>query len=172
MDHDIQIAGDPLALPHLIPPPPALPDTVAALAGLARAIAAAPGRWAHLIQYDTTELWYHHLHSAPGYRVWLLSWLPGQRGGPRGHGASSGVLTVLHGTLTLRPDRHPHRPGQLLTPLRQRVLPPGRAHDIRNDSLEPAVGLHLHPTARFGPARGRRSSRGARRDRASVGDLH
>lgn len=100
MNSDVQIAGDPLAIPHLLPPVPAHPATVAGFAGLARSIAADRAAWAPLVRYDTTTRWYHRLRTGPGYEVWLLSWVPGQGSGRHDHGASSGVLTVLEGELT------------------------------------------------------------------------
>ncbi|KAK1181537.1 cysteine dioxygenase family protein [Streptomyces sp. NBS 14/10] len=145
MNSDIQIAGDPLAIPHLLPPAPAHPSTVAAFAGLARSLAADRARWAPLVQYDATSRWYHRLRTGPGYEVWLLSWVPGQGSGAHDHGASSGVLTVLEGELTERVGhggrhggRHSLRAGA------QRVFAPGYVHDVVNDALEPAVSLHIY----------------------------
>ena len=58
------------------------------------------------------------------------------------HGPSSGVLTVLEGTLAERSLR-----GSLtLDSGAQRVFAPGYVHEVFNDSLEPAVSLHIyHP---------------------------
>lgn len=100
MNSDVSIAGDPLAIPHLLPPAPAHPATVAEFAGLARRIAADRGRWAPRVRYDATTRWYDRLETGPGYEVWLLSWVPGQGSGLHDHGRSSGVLTVLEGELT------------------------------------------------------------------------
>lgn len=141
---DISIAGDPLALPHLLPPVPAHPSTVAGFAGLARSIAADRGRWEPLVRYDATTRWYARLATGPGYEVWLLSWLPGQGSELHDHGGSSGVLTVLDGGLTEHTpgprgiDRRPLAPGD------QRVFAPGYVHEVVNDSLEPAVSLHVY----------------------------
>ncbi|MGK7232734.1 cysteine dioxygenase [Streptomyces hygroscopicus] len=142
MNSDVQIAGDPLAIPHLLPPVPAHPSTVSAFAGLARAIAADRDSWAPLVQYDATSRWYHRLRTGPGYEVWLLSWVPGQGSGAHDHGRSSGVLTVLQGALTERVGARgvPHR----LRAGAQRVFAPGYVHDVVNDSLEPAVSLHIY----------------------------
>jgi quercetin dioxygenase-like cupin family protein len=138
---DIQIGGDPLALPHLMPPAPAHPGTVAGFAGLARTIAADRGRWEPLVEYDAASRWYHRLRTGPGYEVWLLSWLPGQGSGRHDHGPSSGVFTVLQGELTERAARGTERslgPGAL------RVFAPGYVHEVVNDGLEPAVSLHVY----------------------------
>ncbi|GAA0435070.1 cysteine dioxygenase family protein [Streptomyces luteireticuli] len=144
MNSDVQIAGDPLALPHLMPPPPAHPSTVAGFAGLARAVAADRAAWSRLVRYDATSRWYRRLRTGPGYEVWLLSWVPGQGSGLHDHGRSSGVLTVLHGELT-----ETHRtPGgavrRRLVAGDQRVFAPGHTHEVVNDSLEPAVSLHVY----------------------------
>ncbi|ALO94222.1 MULTISPECIES: cysteine dioxygenase [Streptomyces] len=141
-DNDLQIAGDILEVPHLLQPPREHPATVAEFAGLARSIAADRAQWAHLVRYDATTRWYHRLRTGPGYEVWLLSWVPGQGSGRHGHGRSSGVLTVLEGTLTERTERGTHA----LAAGAQRVFAPGYVHEVVNDALEPAVSLHVyHP---------------------------
>lgn len=142
MNSDVQIAGDPLDIPHLLPPVPAHPSTVSAFAGLARTIAADRDGWAPLVRYDATSRWYHRLRTGPGYEVWLLSWVPGQSSGAHDHGRSSGVLTVLQGELTERVGTR--GVGHTLRAGAQRVFAPGYVHDVVNDSLEPAVSLHIY----------------------------
>jgi quercetin dioxygenase-like cupin family protein len=144
MNSDVSIAGDPLAIPHLLPPVPQHPATVAEFAGLARTIAADRAHWAPLVQYDATSRWYARLRTGPGYEVWLLSWVPGQSSGLHDHGRSSGVLTVLQGSLT---ERRRHTSGmahRTLTPGSQQVFAPEYIHEIVNDALEPAVSLHIY----------------------------
>ncbi|MFI9262656.1 cysteine dioxygenase [Streptomyces sioyaensis] len=140
MNSDVQIAGDPLAIPHLLPPVPAHPATVAGFVGLARSIAADREAWAPLVRYDTTSRWYHRLRTGPGYEVWLLSWVPGQGSGRHDHGPSSGVLTVLEGELT----EHAGTGRRTLTAGAQRVFAPGYVHEVVNDALNPAVSLHIY----------------------------
>ncbi|MFJ8937799.1 cysteine dioxygenase [Streptomyces sp. NPDC102365] len=141
-DSDLQIAGDILEVPHLLQPPREHPSTVAEFVGLARSIAADRSQWAHLVRYDAASRWYHRLRTGPGYEVWLLSWVPGQGSGPHDHGPSSGVLTVLEGALTERTARGTRALGAGA----QRVFAPGYAHEVVNDSLEPAISLHVyHP---------------------------
>ncbi|GAA4917080.1 cysteine dioxygenase family protein [Streptomyces coeruleoprunus] len=152
-DSDLQIAGDILAVQHLLQPAKEHPTTVAEFAGLARSLAADRDLWAPLVRYDATTRWYHRLRTVPqalgsaraggspiGYEVWLLSWVPGQGTGPHDHGRSSGVLTVLEGELTERTEKGATK----LAGGALRVLAPGRAHEIVNDSLEPAVSLHIY----------------------------
>jgi quercetin dioxygenase-like cupin family protein len=139
-DSDLQIAGDILEVPHLLQPARQHPVTVAEFAGLARSIAADRAQWEHLVQYDATSRWYHRLRTGPGYEVWLLSWVPGQGSGLHDHGPSSGVLTVLDGQLTERTDRGTRG----LDAGAQRVFAPGYVHEVVNDSLEPAVSLHIY----------------------------
>ncbi|PWI45009.1 cysteine dioxygenase family protein [Streptomyces sp. ICBB 8177] len=139
---DLQIAGDILEVPHLLQPPREHPATVAEFAGMARAIAADRSQWEHLVRYDATKRWYHRLRTDPGYEVWLLSWVPGQGGRTRDHDRSSGVLTVLEGTLTERTQSGE----RVLGAGSQRVLPPGYLHQVVNDALTSAVSLHVyHP---------------------------
>ncbi|MET7615744.1 cysteine dioxygenase family protein [Streptomyces sp. NPDC005408] len=139
-DSDLQIAGDILAVQHLLQPAREHPATVADFVGLARSIAADRTQWAHLVQYDTTTRWYHRLRTGPGYEVWLLSWVPGQGSGLHDHGLSSGVLTVLDGELTERTEQT----SRSLAAGAQRVFAPGYVHEVVNDSLEPAVSLHVY----------------------------
>ncbi|WP_406344202.1 cysteine dioxygenase [Streptomyces sp. NBC_00648] len=139
-DSDLQIAGDLLEVLHLLQPAREHPSTVADFVGLARSLAADRTQWEPLVQYDATSRWYHRLRTGPGYEVWLLSWVPGQRSGLHDHGASSGVLTVLQGELTERTE-----PGtRALGAGAQRVFAPGYVHEVVNDSLEPAVSLHIY----------------------------
>jgi predicted metal-dependent enzyme (double-stranded beta helix superfamily) len=144
MYSDVAIAGDPLALPHLLPPVPQHPSTVAEFAGLARSIAADRARWAPQVRYDATTRWYARLHTGPGYEVWLLSWLPGQSSGLHDHGDSSGVLTVLEGALHERARTAQGEALRALSPGQQRAFAPGYRHEIVNDSLEGAVSLHVY----------------------------
>ncbi|MFC9620852.1 cysteine dioxygenase [Streptomyces sp. NPDC056930] len=152
-DSDLQIAGDILEVQHLLQPAREHPSTVAEFAGLARSIAADRAQWAPLVRYDTTTRWYHRLRTVPrtpgspragqtplGYEVWLLSWVPGQGSGRHDHGPSSGVLTVLEGQLTERTERGT----RALDSGAQRVFAPGYVHEVVNDSLEPAVSLHIY----------------------------
>ncbi|MFE7778096.1 cysteine dioxygenase [Streptomyces sp. NPDC057445] len=139
-DSDLQIAGDILEVQHLLQPAREHPATVAEFAGLARSIAADRARWAHLVRYDATTRWYHRLLTGPGYEVWLLSWVPGQGSGLHDHGRSSGVLTVLDGELTERTATA----ARTLAPGAQRAFAPGYVHEVVNDSLEPAVSLHVY----------------------------
>ncbi|MGW0963530.1 cysteine dioxygenase [Streptomyces gelaticus] len=150
---DLQIAGDILEVQHLLQPAREHPSTVSEFVGLARGIAADRAQWAPLVRYDATTRWYHRLRTVPrvlgsaragetplGYEVWLLSWVPGQGSGLHDHGRSSGVLTVLEGRLT----EHTQRATRALDPGAQRVFAPGYAHEVVNDSLEPAVSLHIY----------------------------
>ncbi|MER5890999.1 cysteine dioxygenase family protein [Streptomyces sp. NPDC001941] len=139
-DSDLQIAGDLLEVQHLLQPPREHPETVADFVGLARSIAADRGQWAHLVRYDAASRWYHRLRTGPGYEVWLLSWVPGQGSGLHDHGSSSGVLTVLEGELTERT----RTADRTLAAGAQRAFAPGYAHEVVNDSLEPAVSLHVY----------------------------
>ncbi|HWU10258.1 MAG TPA: cysteine dioxygenase family protein [Streptomyces sp.] len=152
-DSDLSIAGDILEVQHLLQPASPHPSTVAGFAGLARSIAADRARWAPLVRYDATTRWYHRLRSVPrapgpvrageaplGYEVWLLSWVPGQGSGLHDHGPSSGVLTVLEGELT----EHTERGERTLDSGAQRVFAPGYVHEVVNDSLGPAVSLHIY----------------------------
>jgi quercetin dioxygenase-like cupin family protein len=139
-DNDLQIAGDILEVQHLLQTPREHPATVAEFVGLARSVAADRTQWEHLVEYDATSRWYHRLRTGPGYEVWLLSWVPGQGSGLHDHGLSSGVLTVLDGTLTERTERGTRALGAGA----QRMFAPGYVHEVVNDTLEPAISLHVY----------------------------
>ncbi|MEU3603491.1 cysteine dioxygenase [Streptomyces sp. NPDC006798] len=166
-DSDLQIAGDILAVQHLLQPPRRHPSTVADFVGLARSVAADRERWEGLVEYDATSRWYHRLRTGPGYEVWLLSWVPGQGSGLHDHGPSSGVLTVLQGRLTERAEHAGGAEGAgsggALVPGEIRVFAPGYTHEIVNDTLEPAVSLHIYfPGLTEMPMRGARCVPAAR----------
>ena len=140
---------------------------------LARAVAADRAQWEPLVRYDATTRWYHRLRTGPGYEVWLLSWLPGQSGGLHDHGPSSGVLTVLRGGLRERVSGPRGETVRALSEGAQRAFAPGYVHEVVNDSLEPAVSLHVYfpgltemtphtcaPAAHTGPEPVRAAGRG------------
>ncbi|MEU0103181.1 cysteine dioxygenase family protein [Streptomyces sp. NPDC006267] len=139
-DSDLQIAGDILEVQHLLRPAREHPSTVSEFVGLARSVAADRAQWAGLVRYDSASRWYHRLRQGPGYEVWLLSWVPGQGSGRHDHGLSAGVLTVLQGELTERTGSGT----RVLDPGSQRAFAPGYVHEVVNDSLEPAVSLHIY----------------------------
>ncbi len=141
---DISIAGDPLAFPHLLAAPPEHPGTVAGFAALATAIAADRDQWEPLVRYDATTRWYARLRTGPGYEVWLLSWVPGQGSGRHDHGPSCGVLTVLQGTLTEHALTGGRETRRTLPGGSQRFFAPGYVHEVVNDTLEPALSLHVY----------------------------
>ncbi|MFV2118950.1 cysteine dioxygenase [Streptomyces sp. Act-28] len=143
-DSDLQIAGDILAVQHLLQPAREHPGTIAEFVGLARSVAADRALWAPLVEYDAATRWYHRLRTGPGYEVWLLSWLPGQGTGPHDHGRSSGYFTVLEGELTERTEGGVRTLTGDGRGASGRVVTPGRVHEIVNGSLEPAVSLHLY----------------------------
>ncbi|WP_049578916.1 cysteine dioxygenase [Streptomyces sp. SBT349] len=159
MDNDNAIAGDPTAIPHLLPPVAEHPRTVARFAGLAATLASDRACWEPLVRFDATSRWYHRLRTGPGYEVWMLSWVPGQGSERHDHGPSSGVYTVLEGALT---ENAVGRGERVLTPGSFRAFAPGYIHEVVNASLEPAVSLHvyfpgltemrMHPRTRAEPA--------------------
>jgi predicted metal-dependent enzyme (double-stranded beta helix superfamily) len=88
------------------------------------------------------------VHAAPGYEIWLLSWLPGQITPIHDHGGALTVTTVLSGTvleeqfertreLEVRPTRAALREIGDIDP-----IDPVRIHRVR--PIGNAVTLHLY----------------------------
>ncbi|WP_016910645.1 cysteine dioxygenase [Streptomyces xiaopingdaonensis] len=152
MNNDVEIAGDALALPHLLPAPPKHPATLSAFAALVRTLADEPERWRPLVRYDATLRWYHRLDQRPGYELWLSSWLPGQGSGRHDHGVSRGLCTVLEGELTERSVRRGDggEESRVLRPGTLRAFAPGYVHDVVNSALTPAVSAHVYYPALTG----------------------
>jgi rhodanese-related sulfurtransferase/predicted metal-dependent enzyme (double-stranded beta helix superfamily) len=97
--------------------------------------------WMDRVRLHSDRRWYQRLYHGPDYDIWVISWLPGQSTGYHDHGVSSGAFVVATGIL------EEHRPGE-----RARVIHPGKphgfgpdyAHDVRNDSLAPAISIHAY----------------------------
>ncbi|MFB4193531.1 cysteine dioxygenase [Streptomyces carpaticus] len=125
------------------PAGPQAPYTPARLAETARRIAARPASWRPLARFTSPERWYHRLHRAEGYEVWLLTWLPGQGTEIHDHGGSGGAFTVVAGTLT--EETFPGARRLLVGGLRS--FGPRHIHRVSNRGTEPAVSVHA-----YGPA--------------------
>jgi rhodanese-related sulfurtransferase/mannose-6-phosphate isomerase-like protein (cupin superfamily) len=97
--------------------------------------------WLNRVRLRTEYRWYERLYHGPDYDIWVISWMPGQSTGFHDHGDSSGAFVVATGVL------EEHRPGeQTLTvhPGRPRTFGPDYAHDVRNESLAPAISIHAY----------------------------
>jgi predicted metal-dependent enzyme (double-stranded beta helix superfamily) len=88
------------------------------------------------------------VHAAPGYEIWLLSWLPGQITPIHDHGGAVTVTTVLSGTVL---EEHFERTGGLaVRPTRATLrevgdidpIDPVRIHRVR--PMCKALTLHLY----------------------------
>ena len=118
-------------------------------AGLARIVRRAAARaadWRDLIRFDPAERWYLRLGQDDVHEVWLLTWLPGQQTGFHDHGESAGAFAIASGRLTERaaadgrsgPSSRTLRTGSV------RSFGSRYVHDVRNDSIEPAVSVHAY----------------------------
>jgi predicted metal-dependent enzyme (double-stranded beta helix superfamily) len=128
--------------------------TTIALAHAARRLAYRPAAWRHAVRFSSESRTYTRipLPAEDGYEAWLLAWLPGQSTGLHDHAGSSGAFVVVDGTL------HEDTAEQDLdgrTTLRGRTLAagdlrgfgPDHVHEVRNDSSEPAVSIHVYAPA-------------------------
>jgi predicted metal-dependent enzyme (double-stranded beta helix superfamily) len=124
----------------------------AALARLAVQAADGPHRWRDLVRYDPAERWYRRLAATEDYEIWLLSWLPGQGTGFHDHGSSAGAFTVVLGSLRERvaaqarsqATEPPLGTGRTLRTGAVRSFGRDYLHDVRNDSVDPAVSIHAY----------------------------
>jgi len=120
----------------------------AGLAWIVRHIAKRPEHWHDLVRFEAPERWYSRLSHDDAYEVWLLSWLPGQQTGFHDHGASAGAFVVASGRLTERAAAsgrpEPEWSGRTLRTGSVRSFGPRYVHDVRNDSIEPAVSIHAY----------------------------
>jgi len=97
--------------------------------------------WLDKVRLRADGRWYERLHHGPDYDLWVISWLPGQSTGFHDHGASSGAFVVATGIL------EEHRPGErtrVIHPGKPRAFGPDYKHDVRNDSVAPAISIHAY----------------------------
>ena len=113
---------------------------------IARAVAASPGAWQHLVRVDPAARWRLRLRGTADYDVWLESWLPGQGTGWHDHGGSASVIMVARGELEERVPvlggvvaRIRHVPEGGTRPVRR-----SQVHQLANVSLAPAVSVHVY----------------------------
>jgi rhodanese-related sulfurtransferase len=114
--------------------------TPAALAEIVSQFASSRG-WIEKVRLCADRRWYERLHLGPDYDIWLISWLPGQSTGFHDHGESSGAFVVASGTL------EEQRPGEQLSIIlagKAQAFGSGYAHDVRNNSLAPAISIHAY----------------------------
>ena len=110
------------------------------LANIVSLFASSDG-WIDRVRLSAERRWYERLYQGPDYDIWVISWLPGQSTGFHDHGDSSGAFIVATGIL------EEHRPSDqtlVIHPGKSRAFGPGYAHDVRNDSLAPAVSIHAY----------------------------
>ncbi|WP_018682100.1 cysteine dioxygenase [Actinokineospora enzanensis] len=116
----------------------------------AREYALDRARWARLLRYDPVERFAALVERTEDQEVWLLSWLPGQGTDLHDHSFATGAFTVVSGTLTER-VAVPGRAAEVLHTLtagQSRVFGPGYVHQVRNDSPDPAVSVHVYRSNR------------------------
>jgi predicted metal-dependent enzyme (double-stranded beta helix superfamily) len=120
------------------------PIPAAALAGVARRLAArAPGWRAQIESHPSTRTGRRVLVT-DAYDAWLLRWPPGTRVAPHDHGGSAGAFAVVAGELTelrwhgaLRSARTVE-PGQVVT------IDPDVVHDVVATGPDAAYSLHVY----------------------------
>ncbi|GLY98122.1 cysteine dioxygenase [Actinoplanes sp. NBRC 103695] len=119
---------------------------------IARQFAADPSAWPVAPRFNPSERWYHRLHIADDFEVWLLTWLPGQGTDLHDHGGSAGAFHIHSGTLTedtvAQPAGGPPRiTGRELSEGAGRRFGTQHIHRIVNRSNRPAISIHA-----YGPA--------------------
>jgi rhodanese-related sulfurtransferase len=97
--------------------------------------------WMDRVRLRSEQRWYERLYQGPDHDIWAISWLPGQSTGFHDHGESAGAFVVATGLL------EEHRPGEqtlVIHPGKPRAFGPDYAHDVRNESLAPAISIHAY----------------------------
>jgi len=97
--------------------------------------------WLKRVRLSTERRWYERLHHGVDYDIWLISWMPGQSTGFHDHGESAGAFVVATGQL------EEHLPGQQASSVRpgdSRAFGPQYVHDVRNESIAPAISIHAY----------------------------
>ena len=125
--------------------------SVAAPAAVAKQLAESPEIWWPRVRRGCDERWYVPLAEGEGFEAWLLGWPVGEGIELHDHGASSGAVAVVEGTLL---ETHVQvsdwlRPGGRL---RHRRLPegalvsfgPDHIHDVVNGGARQALSIHVY----------------------------
>jgi rhodanese-related sulfurtransferase len=102
---------------------------------------ASPDGWMDRVRLRSEDRWYERLYRGPDHDIWVISWMPGQSTGFHDHGESAGAFVLATGVL------EEHRPGertQVIYPGQPRAFGPDYAHDVRNESLAPAISIHAY----------------------------
>jgi rhodanese-related sulfurtransferase len=102
---------------------------------------AASGGWMDRVRLRLEGRWYERLYQGPDHDIWAISWMPGQSTGYHDHGESVGAFVVVTGVL------EEHRPGEQALAIlagQPRGFGADYAHDVRNESLGPAVSIHAY----------------------------
>jgi rhodanese-related sulfurtransferase len=110
------------------------------LAGIVARFARSAG-WLHKVRLRAEGRWFERLSHGPDYDLWVISWLPGQSTGFHDHGVSSGALVVATGLLE---EHRPGEPIRALNPDEPIAFGADYAHDVRNNSVAPAISIHAY----------------------------
>lgn len=121
----------------------------AELLQIARRTAGHSRLWRDQVRFATDQRWYSRLAQGDDHEVWLLTWLPGQRTGYHDHGESAGAFVVASGCLAelAACGGRPEPAGRTLRAGDARSFGSHYVHDVRNDSMTPAVSIHAYSPA-------------------------
>lgn len=113
-------------------------------------LAAERRRWLPEVRFEPSERVHTRLAADDDHEVWLLTWLPGQGTEIHDHGGSAGAFVVLAGLLSeWTPEGSRWWPGRFGRTRRLsagvlRTFGAQHIHQVRNDTLVPAVSLHVY----------------------------
>jgi hypothetical protein len=113
---------------------------------IARSFAAEPYEWPVAPRFSLTGRWCARLADAPGYQVWLQTWLPGQGTDLHEH-MGAGAMYVCRGQLEEFVDADTVGAPSLTRSVRSGFglrMDGSHRHRIANRSALPAVSVHAY----------------------------
>jgi len=117
-----------------------------------RELAAAPGRWSHLVRHDPDERVYDLVHRDEDVEVYVVCWMSGHDTGFHDHDDSAAAIAVVQGAIVEERLSVAGAVGGRYGAGELVEVPPEAIHRVRHAGEAPAVTLHAYspPLSRVG----------------------